>query len=119
MIKTIFKNFVTKSATRPYPLEIRPGFKDARGELANKIRECTLCGICSKKCPSAAITVSRKEKTWQVDPYACVYCGICVEACPQNCLIHYTEHRKPVRSKANSVMLKDEPATLKVVSPSA
>lgn len=117
MIKTIFKNLVTPSATRAYPIDIRPGFKNARGELANKIRECTLCSLCAKKCPSAAIRVDRKAKVWEVNPYACVYCGICAEACPQNCLIHYTEHRKPVRQKTNLVLQKDEPATLKVVSP--
>ncbi len=116
MIKNIFKNFIRKSATRAYPIDVRPGFKDARGELTNKVKACTLCGLCAKKCPSAAITVNRKEQIWELDPYACIYCGICVEACPQHCLVHYAEHRKPVRQKAALVLHKDEPATLKVVA---
>ncbi|WDP92091.1 MAG: 4Fe-4S binding protein [Desulfobacter sp.] len=116
MIKNIFKNFVSKSATRAYPIEVRPGFKNARGELDNKVRECTLCGLCARKCPSQCITVSRKEKIWEFNPFACVYCGICVEACPQGCLIHYNVHKKPVREKAATVLAKDESPKLKVLS---
>ncbi|MEH0022527.1 MAG: 4Fe-4S binding protein [Desulfobacter sp.] len=116
MIKNIFRNFVSGSATRPYPIEVRPGFKDARGELANKIGECTLCGICARKCPSQCITVSRKDQYWEVDPFSCVYCGICVEACPQNCLLHYAEHRKPARKKSGLLLNKNESPKLTVVS---
>ena len=119
MIKNIFRNFVSKTATRPYPIDVRPGFKDARGELDNKVKQCTLCGICAKKCPSQCITVSRKDKVWEVNPFACVYCGICVEACPQDCLIHYTEHKKPARTKTNLVLKKDESPKLKVMVQSA
>jgi len=116
MIKNIFKNFVSKSATRAYPIETRPGFKDARGELTNKISQCTLCGICAKKCPSQCITVSRKAEIWEVNPFSCVYCGICVEACPKNCLIHYAEHKKPARIKTNLVLRKNESPKLKVMA---
>ncbi|MCG8686311.1 MAG: 4Fe-4S binding protein [Desulfobacterales bacterium] len=114
MIKNIFKNFVSGSATRPYPIEIRPGFKDARGELGNKVSACNLCGICAKKCPSQCITVSRKTGVWEVDPYSCVYCGICVEACPKNCLFHYTEHRKPARKKEALTLTKNDSPKVKV-----
>lgn len=110
------KNLVSKSATRPYPIQVRPGFKDARGELANKINDCTICGICAKKCPSQCITVDRKEKTWEFDPFACVYCGICSEVCPKNCIVHYAEHKKPVRLKTNLILKKDESPKLKVMA---
>ncbi len=97
MLSNILKNFVTKNATRDYPVKTRPGFKDARGELSIDIFNCTFCGICSKKCPSQCIKVERKELTWECDAYSCVFCGICVESCPKKCLVHDSDHKKPAR----------------------
>ena len=119
MIKNIFKNIVKGSATRHYPIEVRPGFKDARGELSNEVTECTLCGICAKKCPSQAITVDRKQRLWELNPYSCVFCGICVESCPKNCLVHSADHKKPVRDKVNIVLEKPEKPKLEAVKESA
>lgn len=109
MIRTVFKNFVSPGATRHYPVETRPAFENTRGELENNVSGCTLCGVCAKKCPSACITVNRKEKTWQLDPFSCVYCGICVDACPRQCLSHTTDHKKPVLHKSPLVLTKEEP----------
>ncbi|MCP3943881.1 MAG: 4Fe-4S ferredoxin [Desulfobacteraceae bacterium] len=109
MIKNVLKNFISKSATRPYPIEVRPGFKDARGELTNQMSKCTLCTLCAKKCPTQCITVLRKELTWEVDPFTCVYCGICVDVCPQNCLSHSTEHKKPARTKTKLILKQEKP----------
>lgn len=116
MIKNIFKNLVTRSATRAYPIDVRPGFENARGELSNDIEGCTLCGICAKKCPSQCIDVDRKGGTWNLNPYACVFCGICVEACPKKCLVHSSDHKKPVRMKADILLKKEVKPKLKVVA---
>jgi formate hydrogenlyase subunit 6/NADH:ubiquinone oxidoreductase subunit I len=59
---------------------------------------CIYCGICAKKCPQDALTVSRKKKNaqtgeqegeniWSVNAETCILCGICVEACPKKSLI--------------------------------
>ncbi|MDR2132531.1 MAG: 4Fe-4S binding protein [Clostridiales Family XIII bacterium] len=58
---------------------------------------CIYCGICAKKCPQEALTVSRKKKNaqtgeqegeniWSVDAENCILCGICVEVCPKKSL---------------------------------
>ncbi|MDR0569896.1 MAG: 4Fe-4S binding protein [Clostridiales Family XIII bacterium] len=58
---------------------------------------CVFCGICAKKCPQDALTVSRAKKNketgetegenaWSVDMAACVSCAICVDACPKTSL---------------------------------
>lgn len=99
MTATIIRNFLTKPHTRLYPITVREPFENVRGNLDIEIEECILCGICSKKCPSQCITVSKEEKVWTVDPFACVYCAICVEHCPTHCLSMDKHHRKPVKVK--------------------
>lgn len=116
MIKNIFRNFVSGPATRAYPIDVRPGFENARGELDNDIDGCTLCGICAKKCPSQCIRVERKKGIWELNPYACVFCGICVEACPKSCLVHDKSHKKPTREKAFLLLEKEVKPKLKVVA---
>lgn len=99
MLPNVFKNLVSKSATRMYPVEVRTPFENVRGELVNRVEECIFCGICSKKCPSQCITVSKKEAVWECDPFLCVYCGICVEACPTKCLDQNSVYRAPTRER--------------------
>ena len=119
MIKNIFKNLIGGSVTRAYPIEIRPGFENARGELTNDIEGCTLCGICAKKCPSQCILVDRKNNLWELNPYACVFCGICVESCPKSCLAHDRTHKKPTREKESLVLEKEIKPKLKVITETA
>ncbi|MEG1929688.1 MAG: 4Fe-4S binding protein [Anaerovorax sp.] len=58
------------------------------GEIKCDLDTCIFCGICQKKCPSEAIQVVRKDKTWTIDKGACVLCNVCVEACPKKCLVN-------------------------------
>lgn len=87
MLGNIMKNMVSKPATRQYPLERRASYKDTRGHISIDIDGCIFCGICSKKCPSDAITVKRNEKSWEIDPYKCIICNECKEVCPKKCII--------------------------------
>ena len=88
MMKVVFKNLVRGPATRLYPYEERPPFPGERGVIVMPDEsKCIFCGICSKKCPSHAITVTRApEKTWKYERFRCILCGACVEACPKKCL---------------------------------
>lgn len=45
-----------------------------------------MCGMCQRKCPSGAITVDRKTKTWSIERMGCVQCENCVSGCPKKCL---------------------------------
>lgn len=95
MIGNILKNLTSKPATRKYPFEKREPYQGSRGRVRGiEIEDCIFCGICSKKCPSNAIDVSKAGKSWEIDPYKCVVCGICSEVCPKKCIFmgeEYTE----------------------------
>ncbi|MFR3273633.1 MAG: 4Fe-4S binding protein [Slackia sp.] len=43
---------------------------------------CILCGICEKRCPTAAISVVKKEGSGP-STVSCVQCGTCVRECPK------------------------------------
>ncbi len=96
---SILKNLVTKKATRLYPFEVRESYENNRGELVNDVEKCNFCGICAAKCPSACITVDKKNAIWQCALFSCLFCGICVEACPKKSLTQKTEYRKPLQEK--------------------
>ena len=91
----ILRNLVTKKATRKYPKRARPAFKDARGELFNRIEQCNFCGACALKCPSQCIKVDRVNAIWICEASACVFCGVCVDTCPTNSLYQKAEYRGP------------------------
>ncbi len=42
--------------------------------------KCTGCSLCSRKCPTGAISGELK-KTYTVDPAKCIACGACAKAC--------------------------------------
>ena len=56
------------------------------GDLECDKETCVYCGLCAKACPADALTVDRKEKTWEVDKEACVKCGACIDKCPKKSL---------------------------------
>lgn len=99
MTPNILRNLVNRPATRRHPTVVRPPFESSRGELANDIATCTLCGACAAKCPSQCIQVDKKDATWQYDPYACVLCGVCTELCPTGSLRQGREYPRPVSVK--------------------
>ena len=95
MIGNILKNLTSRPATRKYPFEKRENFKGTRGKIEScSIDECIFCGICSRKCPSDAIVVSKAERSWELDPFKCIICGVCAEVCPKKC-IHTGEDYTP------------------------
>jgi formate hydrogenlyase subunit 6/NADH:ubiquinone oxidoreductase subunit I len=99
MIGNIFKNMASKPATRQYPKEKRVPFKDARGHISINIDNCIFCGICSRKCPSNAITVNRNDKTWEINPYKCIICNECVGSCPKKCVVSNVDYNPAVLVK--------------------
>ncbi len=44
---------------------------------------CTMCGACSRACPTGAIAYGAKDGTLSFDHLDCVNCGLCVPACPE------------------------------------
>ena len=86
MTKTVLKNLFTGPATERYPYVAKEYFPGARGKVDIEIEKCIFCGICQRKCPTAAIVVTKEPKVWTIDRMRCVSCNACVEVCPKKCL---------------------------------
>ncbi|MCL1864382.1 MAG: 4Fe-4S binding protein [Spirochaetes bacterium] len=85
--KTIGRNFFKKPATLMYPFKKREFYPATRGRIFNSIEQCIFCGLCSRKCPTNAITVTKESREFYLRSLQCIVCGSCVEACPKKCLI--------------------------------
>ena len=86
MTKTVTKNLLVGPATLMYPKKKRTFKPLTRGRVEVDINECIFCGICSRRCPTYAIVVTKDCKEWQIDRLKCCVCNLCVEICPKECL---------------------------------
>lgn len=96
--RTALKNLGSRPATLMYPLKKREFFERTRGHIERN-DACVLCGLCSKKCPTKAITVDRAAKQWSVDRFNCIQCGSCVESCNKKAIIMRNEYTPPSSKK--------------------
>jgi len=98
------KRFGGGAATVQYPHEREDPAPRARGVIALKEENCTVCMLCSRSCPDWCIYIEgHKEKRpprreggrdrtvsildrFDIDYALCMYCGICVEVCPFDAL---------------------------------
>jgi len=86
MVPRALRNLLSRPATRRYPYEIRPRFVGARGTLEFDVETCNYCTLCMKRCPAAAITVSREDRIWAIEQLTCIACGVCVDVCAKKSL---------------------------------
>lgn len=94
--KTIFKRLIKGPSTIRYPKEPAKRYEGSRGQVCIVIEDCIYCGLCSRHCPSDAISVSKPERTWTIDRFRCISCNSCVETCPKNCLHLNNVYHEPV-----------------------
>ena len=59
MTKTVIKNLLSGPATLMYPKEKRIFTPITRGQVENDIEKCIFCGMCSRRCPTYAIMVTK------------------------------------------------------------
>ncbi|MFH0753022.1 MAG: 4Fe-4S dicluster domain-containing protein [Candidatus Omnitrophota bacterium] len=86
MGKIVLKNLFSKPVTERYPFVAKQHPVGARGKVNIEIDKCIYCGICQRKCPTAALVVSKEPKTWTIDRMRCISCNACVDVCPKKCL---------------------------------
>ena len=110
-IKTLIPAPVKHGAvTVQYPHENEAPAPRARGVIALKSENCTVCMLCSRSCPDWCIYIEGhktkapprrpggKERTvsaldrFDIDYALCMYCGICVEVCPFDALFWSPEY---------------------------
>ncbi|MCA1789917.1 MAG: 4Fe-4S binding protein [Thioalkalivibrio sp.] len=58
----------------------------AFGRVSIQADGCTLCGACSRSCPTDALSFHPAQGTLTFEPIACVGCGLCEAACPEQVL---------------------------------
>lgn len=91
----VMKSLFRKPATLMYPVVPRKWEPATRGHIAIDIEACIFCGICSKKCPTHAITVDRPGRKWEIERLQCIQCSCCVEVCPKKCLSMENAYTSP------------------------
>lgn len=99
MARTVLKSLFSPPATVKYPFGPAIPRENSRGRLNIDILRCIFCGICQKKCPTSAISVSRQNKKWKIARMRCIICGNCVDACPKKCLSLGGLYTKPALTK--------------------
>ena len=105
-----FKTMMKPTVTVQYPHEREAPPTRARGVIALKEENCTVCMLCARQCPDWCIYIEgHKEKRpprreggrertvslldrFDIDYALCMYCGICVEVCPFDALFWSPEY---------------------------
>jgi NADH-quinone oxidoreductase subunit I len=98
------RTMLQPAVTTQYPREKETPPVRARGVIALKEENCTVCMLCARSCPDWCIYIEgHKEKApprraggrprqvnaldrFDIDYALCMYCGICVEVCPFDAL---------------------------------
>ena len=107
--KMVLRSLVKKPATLMYPVIPREWKERTRGRIEIDIETCIFCSICSRKCPTDAITVNRDAKRWAISRMDCIQCSCCVEACPKKCLANKAGYTSPGMEKIVDSFVKPEP----------
>ena len=103
---TVLKNLFSKPVTINYPAEPMEYPERSRGHIEIDMDDCVLCGLCSRSCPSGALTVDREAGKWSIDRFDCVPGGYCVEKCPKSCLSIVPGYQEPLPDKTVDVFEK-------------
>ncbi|MBP1732290.1 MAG: ech hydrogenase subunit [Deltaproteobacteria bacterium] len=109
MTKTVIKNLLRGPATLMYPKKKRTFVPITRGRVDNDINTCIYCGLCSRRCPTYAIIVTKDSKEWQIDRLKCCTCNLCVEICPVKSLSMHSHYAPPVADKTAGIYKLKKP----------
>jgi formate hydrogenlyase subunit 6/NADH:ubiquinone oxidoreductase subunit I len=94
MIKEIISLLLSrKDVTEMYPKEVSKPLlpKRTKGFVSVDTYKCTLCGVCSRCCPSQSIKLDKNNLAIKVNYARCMSCGHCVKACPEFAMVFSKE----------------------------
>ena len=111
-LRTMFQPHVTVEYTGKDGKEKEAPPTRARGVIALKEENCTVCMLCARECPDWCIYIESHKQTapapeggrprvrnmldrFAIDFSLCMYCGICIEACPYDALFWSPEFGYP------------------------
>lgn len=97
--RTVLKSLFSRPSTLMYPAKPAKKTENTRGHVTINPAGCITCRTCQRKCPTQAIVVDVKEKTWQIDNMRCVVCAVCVDTCPTKCLAMDTQYRPAMTAR--------------------
>ena len=97
--RTVLKSLFSRPSTLMYPAKPAKKTENTRGHVTINPAGCITCRTCQRKCPTQAIVVDVKEKTWQIDNMRCVVCAVCVDTCPTKCLKMETQYRPAMTAR--------------------
>ena len=118
-LRVTMKTFLKGAETVQYPHERENPPIRARGVIALKEENCTVCMLCARECPDWCIYIEAHKTMapprraggkpravnaldrFDIDYSLCMYCGICVEVCPFDALFWSPEYEYSVPSIAD------------------
>lgn len=79
----------------------------SKGQTLYRINDkCIGCGICTKVCPKASMTLQDKKVVYKIDN--CVFCMACINACPKHAIeFTFPEKNPNARYRNAHVTLQD------------
>ena len=108
MTRNIAQNLFEGPSTRRYPAVKRYYEPKSRGMIGIDIEACIFCGLCSKRCPTGALTVAKDRKEWEIDRLRCIFCGYCMEVCPKKCLSMANHYSPCVTDRRDAIHLEKQ-----------
>lgn len=100
--KVLLRSLFSQPATLMYPVKPAKITDATRGHMTIDIDKCVFCSLCQKKCPTNAITVDRKARTWSIERMKCIQCNACAANCNKDAL-----HMDPHYTAPNTVKVVD------------
>lgn len=101
--KTIMKSLFSKPATAMYPIVKNEFYPNTRGSIENDMSQCNFCGLCSKRCPTVAIEVSKPDRKWEIDRTRCIVCNFCIHVCARKSLSSQRQYTAPMTDKSKRI----------------